>query len=37
MKVYVKMTKKIIKFSENQKKKFHQHKIPISIDNTDIN
>ena len=39
MKLYVKMEKKIVKFGdlEIEKQTFHQHKIPILIENIDIN
>ena len=39
LKVYIKMAKTIIKFGdiEIEKRKFHQHKRPISINNIDIN
>ena len=38
-KAYIKIDKKIIKFSDTQieKHKFHQHKSPILINNIDIN
>ena len=39
LKLYTKTEKIIIKFSDTEigKKKFHQHKRPISIKNIDIN
>ena len=39
MKVYIKMTKKNIKFcdTEIEKHKFHQHKCPLLIEDIDIN
>ena len=39
LKPYIKMDKKVIKFdvTETEKYKFHQHKIPISVDNIDVN
>ena len=39
LKSYIKMDKKIIKFDDTEVKeyKFHQHKIPILINDIDIN